>query len=63
MKRGKEIARQESSVTFRLSEYMIPAVISMVIVGTNANIDGLFIGRIMGDDGLAAINIVWPIVA
>ena len=63
MKRGKEIARQESNVTFRLSGYMIPAVISMVIVGTNANIDGLFIGRIMGDDGLAAINIVWPIVA
>ena len=51
MKRGKEIARQESNVTFRLSGYMIPAVIS--IVGTNANIDGLFIGRIMGDDGLA----------
>lgn len=53
MKRGKEIARQESNVTFRLSGYMIPAVISMVIVGTNANIDGLFSGRIMGDDGLA----------
>ena len=35
----------------------------MVIVGTNTNIDGLFIGSIMGDDGLAAINIVWPIVA
>ncbi len=35
----------------------------MVIVGTNANIDGFFIGRILGDDGLAAINIAWPIVA
>lgn len=55
--------RQKNSLKFRLSRYIIPSVISMVIVGTNANIDGLFIGRIMGDDGLAAINIVWPIVA
>ncbi len=47
----------------RLSRYIIPAVISMLVVGTNANIDGFFIGRILGDDGLAAINIVWPIVA
>lgn len=48
---------------FKLANYMIPSVISMVVVGSNANIDGLFIGNIMGDDGLAAINIVWPIVA
>ncbi len=48
---------------FKLSKYIIPSVISMVVVGTNANIDGFFIGRILGDDGLAAINIAWPIVA
>ncbi len=35
----------------------------MVLVGTYTNIDGFFIGNVMGDDGLAAINIVWPIVA
>lgn len=48
---------------FKFAKYMIPSVVSMVVVGSNANIDGLFIGNIMGDDGLAAINIVWPIVA
>ncbi len=48
---------------FKLSKYILPSIISMVVVGTNANVDGLFIGRILGDDGLAAINIVWPIVA
>ncbi len=48
---------------FKFSKYIIPSVISMVVVGSNANIDGLFIGNIMGDNGLAAINIVWPIVA
>ena len=47
----------------RLSSYIIPSVISMVIVGTYTNIDGLFIGNTVGDPGLAAINIVWPIVA
>jgi Na+-driven multidrug efflux pump len=35
----------------------------MVLVGTYTNIDGFFIGNVTGDNGLAAINIVWPIVA
>lgn len=48
---------------FKLSKYILPSVVSMVIFGTNTNIDGFFIGNIMGDEGLAAINIVWPIVA
>lgn len=48
---------------FKLSQYIIPSVISMVLVGTYTNIDGFFIGQVTGDDGLAAINIVWPIVA
>lgn len=48
---------------FKLINYILPSVISMVIVGTYTNIDGLFIGNHTGDDGLAAINIAWPIVA
>ena len=50
-------------MNYKLSRYIIPSVISMVLVGTYTNIDGFFIGNVMGDDGLAAINIVWPIVA
>ena len=50
-------------MNFKLSKFVIPSVISMVLVGTYTNIDGFFIGNVMGDDGLAAINIVWPIVA
>ncbi len=50
-------------MNFKLSKYIIPSVISMVLVGTYTNIDGFFIGNVTGDDGLAAINIVWPIVA
>lgn len=50
-------------MNFKLSKYIIPSIISMVLVGTYTNIDGFFIGNVTGDDGLAAINIVWPIVA
>ena len=46
-----------------MSKYILPAVVSMVLVGAYTNIDGLFIGKAAGDDGIAAINIVWPIVA
>ena len=48
---------------FKLSSYIIPSVISMVLVGSYTNIDGLFIGNVAGDAGLAAINFAWPIVA
>ena len=48
---------------FKLSKYIVPSVVSMILVGTYTNVDGLFIGNVAGDDGLAAINIVWPIVA
>ena len=47
----------------KLSDYIIPSVISMVLVGTYTNIDGFFIGNVLGDNGLAAINFAWPIVA
>lgn len=47
----------------KLSHYMVPSVISMVLIGSYTNIDGLFIGNAAKDEGLAAINIVWPIVA
>lgn len=48
---------------FNLAAYIIPSVISMVLVGTYTNVDGLFIGNRAGDAGLTAINIAWPIVA
>lgn len=48
---------------FNLAKYMLPSVVSMVLIGTYTNIDGLFIGKAMGDVGLAAINFAWPIIA
>lgn len=54
---------KQTDMKVKLSNYIIPSVISMVLVGTYTNIDGFFIGNVAQDDGLAAINIVWPIVA
>ena len=48
---------------FNLAKYILPATLSAVMIGSYSNVDGLFIGNALGDDGLAAVNIAWPIVA
>lgn len=50
-------------MNYKLSKYIVPSVVIMLLMGTYTNIDGFFIGNAAGDSGLAAINIVWPIVA
>jgi len=47
---------------FNLLKYILPATLSAVMIGSYSNVDGLFIGNALGDDGLAAVNIAWPIV-
>ncbi len=47
----------------RFAGYLIPSLIASVFMSMYAMIDGIFIGQKIGDVGLAAINIVWPITA
>lgn len=47
----------------KFSSYLIPSVIASVLMSMYAIIDGIFIGQAVGDVGLAAINIAWPITA
>lgn len=49
------------SLNFR--RYVIPSMISSIILGTFSIIDGIFIGNKIGDIGLAAINYAYPITA
>ncbi len=42
-------------------KYTLPAVLGMVINGLYTTVDGIFIGQAVGADGLAAINLAWPI--
>lgn len=41
--------------------YVIPSMITMLLSGCYAIIDGLFVGNAIGNDGLAAINLIFPI--
>lgn len=43
--------------------YIIPSIITSVLSGLYAIVDGFFIGQSIGDNGLSAINIAWPVTA
>lgn len=43
--------------------YAIPAITAMVVNGIYSLIDGIFIGRAIGAEGLAALNFSWPLTA
>ncbi len=44
-------------------KYIIPSMISFTLSGLYSIVDGLFIGQSVGDLGLAAINIAWPVAS
>ena len=44
-------------------QYVIPSVLSFALSGVYAIVDGFFVGNSMGDIGLSAVNIAYPIVA
>lgn len=41
--------------------YFIPSLFTMLALSTYSTVDGIFIGRKMGSEALAAIAIVWPV--
>ena len=47
----------------RFWRYAAPSMFSQLLNGCFIIVDGLFVGRNLGDAGLAAINVAWPIVA
>lgn len=52
--------RADAKTFFR---YVLPAMASQLLMGCFIIVDGFFIGRCLGDAGLAAINLLWPISA
>ncbi|OLQ85650.1 multidrug efflux protein [Vibrio panuliri] len=42
--------------------YAIPTVAAMLVNGLYQVVDGIFIGRYVGADGLAGINVAWPVI-
>lgn len=43
-------------------KYTIPAIISMVLAGSQTIIDGIFLGNYVGPNALASVNIVSPFI-
>ena len=43
--------------------YILPAMASQLLTGFFIIVDGFFIGQKLGDTGLAAINLLWPLPA
>lgn len=44
-------------------KYVIPSMISFLVTGIYISVDGFFVGRAVGDIGLASINIAWPVAS
>lgn len=54
--------RQEPNET-RFWYYVLPSMLTMLLSGFYAIVDGFFVGQATGDIGLGAINLAWPIAA
>ena len=52
----------KSAIYKQFWKYTIPTVAAMLVNGLYQVVDGIFIGRYVGADGLAGINVAWPII-
>ncbi|WP_337112003.1 MATE family efflux transporter [Photobacterium sp. Hal280] len=55
------IQTQSIGKTFR--RFTIPAVMAMLVNGLYQIVDGIFVGHFLGQNGLSAINIAWPVIS
>ncbi|MFI3284350.1 MAG: MATE family efflux transporter, partial [Erysipelotrichaceae bacterium] len=46
--------------TKSLIKYVTPTILMMVFMSTYTIVDGLFVANLVGEDALAAVNMVWP---
>ena len=56
-----DLAHDKLSVL--LSKYIFSAIVSMLISAVHQIIDTVYIGRCIGSEGLAAVNIVMPVIS
>lgn len=53
----------KNNIENRFTRYVLPSVLTQLLIGLYTVVDGLFIGRYAGDAGLAAVNLSWPVAA
>ena len=51
------------SVLRAFFKYVVPSVLAFALSGVYAIVDGFFVGRSVGDIGLSAINVAFPVVS
>jgi len=49
------------SLTRTFWSYTLPAMAALMVGGLYTIVDGIFIGRAMGADGLSSLNLAWPL--
>ena len=52
----------KDSISKLLFSFSFPAIFGMLISALYMIVDGIFVGRGVGPDGLAAINIAYPVI-
>ncbi|QQW99795.1 HP1184 family multidrug efflux MATE transporter [Helicobacter pylori] len=57
----KKIDLHKDSVRKLFFYYFIPLAFSMISLSTYSMIDGMFVGKKLGKEAIAAVNIAWPI--
>ena len=53
---------QKQNISKEFFRYICPSMLSMLLVGFYGIVDGFFIGQSLGDNGLAAVNLAWPLL-
>ncbi|CAJ99230.1 conserved hypothetical protein [Helicobacter acinonychis str. Sheeba] len=57
----KKIDLHKDSIGKLFFYYFIPLAFSMISLSTYSMIDGMFVGKKLGKEAIAAVNIAWPI--
>ncbi|WP_234495249.1 MATE family efflux transporter [Vibrio maritimus] len=54
---------EQKSIYQQFWRYAIPTIAAMLVNGLYQVVDGIFIGQYMGGEGLAGINVAWPVIS
>ena len=63
IRKEQESVMDKNALRKNWAKDCLPAVFALLLSGLYSIVDGLFIGRAVGDAGLAAVNIAWPLPA
>ena len=47
----------------RLLLFVFPTIVMMVFMSLYTSVDGAFVSRLIGEDALAAVNVVYPVMS